>query len=68
MTTTILSTKNGEVENEISDVTGLVKKTDYNAKISDIEGKYFTTFDYGWNTWCQEEEKNYPINLILSIS
>ena len=24
----------------------LLKKTDYNAKISDIEGKYFTRFDY----------------------
>ena len=46
MTTTILNTNNREVENEISNVTGLVKKTDYNAKISDIEGKYFTTFDY----------------------
>ena len=25
---------------------GLVNKTDYNAKISDMEGKYFTTSDY----------------------
>ena len=27
-------------------VSGLVTKTDYNAKISDIVGKYFTTSDY----------------------
>ena len=25
---------------------GLDNKTDYDAKISDIKGKYFTTFDY----------------------
>ena len=39
------------VENKISKVCDLVKqktkkKTDYNAKRSDIESKYFTTFDY----------------------
>ena len=34
------------VENKISNVCDLVKKTDYNAKRSDIESKYFTTFDY----------------------
>ena len=27
-------------------LSGLVKKTDYNAKISDIEKKYFTDSDY----------------------
>ena len=35
-----------DVKNKIPDVSGLVKKTDNNAKISDIEKKYFTTFDY----------------------
>ena len=60
MTTTILNTNNREVENEISDVTGLVKKTDYNAKISDIEGKYFTTFDYEWNTWSKDGRQELP--------
>ena len=34
------------VENKISNVTNLIKKTDYGAKISDIESKYFTTADY----------------------
>ena len=28
------------------DLTGLVKKTDYGAKISEIEGKYLTISDY----------------------
>ena len=45
MTTTILNTKIEEVGNIILDVSGLVMKTDYNAKISDIVVKYFTTFD-----------------------
>ena len=34
------------VENKITDVKNLVKKTDYDAKILDIESKYFTTADY----------------------
>ena len=31
------------VENKIPNVSTLIKKTDYDAKISDIEEKYFTT-------------------------
>ena len=34
------------VENKISNVSGLAKKAYYDAKISDIESKYFTTTDY----------------------
>ena len=35
------------IENEIPDVSNLVKKKkDYDAKILDIESKYFTTADY----------------------
>ena len=34
------------VENKITDVNNLVKKTDYDAKILDIKSKYFTTADY----------------------
>ena len=45
MTTTVLDTNIGEVEIKIPDVSGLVKKTNYNARISDIEKKYLTTFD-----------------------
>lgn len=39
-------TKIGEVENKVLDVNGLVKKADYNAKISGMRKKYFTTSDY----------------------
>ena len=46
MTSTIFNTKIGEVENKIPGFSGLFKKTDYNAKISDIEKKYFTTSNY----------------------
>ena len=46
MNNAVLNTKIGEAENKIPDVSGLVKKTVYNAKISDMEKKYFTTSDY----------------------
>ena len=46
MTATVLNTKIGEVENKIPDVSGLVRKTDYDAKIKDIEGTYFSTVNY----------------------
>ena len=44
----VLNTKTIELENKILSVSGLVKKTDEinDAKIKDIEGKYFTTADY----------------------
>ena len=34
------------VENTIADVRKLVKKTDDDAKIFDIQAKFFTTFDF----------------------
>ena len=34
------------VEKNIDDFADLVKITDYDAKISDIEGRYFTASDY----------------------
>ena len=40
MTESVLKTKISEVENKIISVSGLVKKTDYDAKIKDIERKY----------------------------
>ena len=46
MTTTVINTKIGEVENKIPGVKSLVKKLDYNAKISGIGAKYFTTPEY----------------------
>lgn len=42
VTTTPFNTKVGEVEKKISDVSCLVKKTIYNAKISDIHTIYFS--------------------------
>ena len=30
----------------IPNVSGILHKSDYNAKITDLEGKYFTTSDY----------------------
>ena len=38
MPTTVLNIKIGEIENKISDVSGLVKEMDYNPKISDVSG------------------------------
>ena len=46
MTATAINTKIKEVDNKIPNLSSLVKKTDYDAKISDIQGKYFTTSDY----------------------
>ena len=55
MTTAVLDTKIGEVENKIRDV-----KTDCNSKISDIEKQYFTVSDYNKftkNAWCKNKRK-----------
>ena len=41
-----MNTKIVKVDNKIPNVTYLVKKSDYDAKILDIEKKYFTTADY----------------------
>ena len=51
-------------------VCGLIKKTDYNPKISDIEKKYFTTSDYSKFTndilnAKIKEKKCITINLLL---
>ena len=46
MTTTVLNTKISEGEIKMPDVGGLVKKTEYDAKILDFEKKYFTAPDY----------------------
>ena len=43
MTTTVLNTKIGDVENKIPNVSDSVQKTDYDAKILNIEKKYFNT-------------------------
>ena len=46
LTTTVLNIKIKEVDNKIPDINSLVKKTNYDAKISNLEGIYFTTSDY----------------------
>ena len=46
MTTSALNTKISEVRNKIPNVVGLVKKTDYDTKIKDNKGKYFTIANY----------------------
>ena len=45
MTAAVLNTKISKVMNEISVVNDSVNKTDYDAKISEIEGKYYATSD-----------------------
>ena len=55
MITTLLNTKIGEVENKILDVSPLVNKTDYNAKISDVEKKYVTIS--GYNKFKKDKRK-----------
>ena len=46
MTTNVFNTKIKEVGNKTLYLSGLVNKIDYDAKILEIEEKYFTTFDY----------------------
>ena len=46
MSSTVLYTKIKEVDNKIPDLSGLVKKTNYDTNISKIKGIYFTTSDY----------------------
>ena len=46
VTTNFLNRKISKVENGISNVGVVVQKLDYDAKITDIKGKNFTTADY----------------------
>ena len=48
VTATVLNIQISEAENKIPSVSGLVKKkkTDYDAKMKDIDGKYITAVDY----------------------
>ena len=46
VTTIVLNTKINEIETKILDVCGLVKRTDYNVNLSDIEGTYIITSGY----------------------
>ena len=57
------------VENKIPDAINLLMKADYDAKISDIESKYFTTTDHNKFTSqtldAKIKQKELVINLIL---
>ena len=46
MTTNVLNIKISEVENKISNIGGLIKKSNYDAKIKDIEKICFATAHY----------------------
>ena len=46
VTTTVLVAKATEVKNKIPDVSGLVRKTDYDVKISETGSKYLTSSFY----------------------
>ena len=46
MTTTVPNTKIKEVNNKVPDISGLVKSTEYEAKISYTKVKNFTISDY----------------------
>ena len=46
MNVTILNIKTVQVESKVANVNSLVKKTNHNAKISDIKAKCFITYDY----------------------
>ena len=46
VTTIVLTTKISEVENKIPCVSALVKKTDSDSKVEEIQGKESTTGDY----------------------
>ena len=46
VTTAVLDTKVTEVKNKILDVSLLVRKTDYEAKISETGNKYLTSSYY----------------------
>ena len=46
MTTTVIKRKIKELGSKIPYLSGLVRKTGYDVKISEIEGKCFTTSDY----------------------
>ena len=46
MNTNVLDMKISEVEKRFPKVSSLVKKTDCEAKLKDIDGKHFITADY----------------------
>ena len=65
VTTTFLNTKFKKIENKMSAFSDLVNKTDYGAKISETEGKYFTASHYNKFTSDILEGKIKQIDLLI---
>ena len=69
VTKRVLNTKISKIENKISSVSGLAKKTNYDVIIKHTQGKYFTTSDYNKYTSgrldVKIKQKKNSINLIL---
>ena len=56
------------VENKISDVSSLVKKTDYDVKVSDIESKCFTTVNYNKSITLDAKIKQKELVILCAIA
>ena len=65
MTATVFNTKTKEVDKKIPELNGFVKKTNYVAKILEIQRKYFTTSDYNKFT-SNILVKNFDLNTKLA--
>ena len=55
-------TDKSEIENKIPDASGLVRKTDYNAKITEIEGKIPSISGLATNAALTAVESKIPNN------
>ena len=64
----ICDTKIKEVNNKMPDLRGLVKKTDYDDKFSEIQGKNFTSFDCNKSTKGKDKTKKLLANKVFLIS
>ena len=56
VTTTVLVAEATEVKNKIPDVSGLVRKTDYDFKISETGNKYLTSSFYNKKFWFKSNQ------------
>ena len=68
---TVRDTKIRDLDKKIPDLSGLVKKTDSDPKISETERNYFTTSDYNKfvsHILMQKTKKNYLTNMMFLTS
>ena len=72
LTTTVLHTKIAKIKNKMPVASDLVKKTDYDTKVLEIQRKYITTSDY--NKFKNDildakiKQRELAINLIFLMS